>query len=39
MSELIVWLVTVYIGVVLVSLVFRVIGKLCEKIMDWRKVG
>ena len=39
MSELIVWLVTVDIGVVLVSLVFRVIGKLCEKIMDWRKVG
>lgn len=39
MGELIVWLVLIYIGVVLVSLVFRVIGKLCEKILDWRKVG
>ena len=39
MAELIVWLVLIYIGVVLVSLVFRVIGKLCEKIMDWRKAG
>ncbi len=39
LAELIPWIVNIYIGVVLVSLVFRVIGKLCEKIMDWRKAG
>ena len=39
MSDLIVWLVLIYIGVELVSMVFRVIGKLFEKILDWRKIG
>ncbi len=37
MAELIPWIICVYIGVVLVSLVFRVIGKLLELFLNWRK--
>ena len=37
MAELIVWLALIYIGVVLVSLVFRVLGKLLEMFLNWRK--
>lgn len=37
MAELIPWIITIYIGVVLVSLVFRVIGKLLEMFLNWRK--
>lgn len=37
MSELIPWLLTVWIGVVLVSGVFRVFGKLAELFLNWRR--
>lgn len=37
MAELIPWLLTVWIGVVLVSGVFRVFGKLVDLFMNWRR--
>ena len=37
LAELIPYLLTVLIGVVLVSTVFRVIGRLAEVIMDFRR--
>ena len=37
LSELIPYLLTVLIGVVLVSTVFRVIGRLAEAILDLRR--
>ena len=37
LSELIPYLLTVLIGVALVSTVFRVIGRLAEVIMDFRR--
>jgi len=37
MAELIPWLLTVWIGVVLVSGVFRIIGKLSEFFINWRR--
>lgn len=37
MAELIPYLLTVVIGVALVSGVFRVIGKLAELFMNWRR--
>lgn len=37
MVELIPWIICIYIGVVLVCLVFRVIGKLLEMFLNWRK--
>jgi len=37
LAELIPYLLTVVVGVVLVSGVFRVIGKLAEIIMDFRR--
>lgn len=37
LAELIPYLLTVLIGVALVSIVFRVIGRLAEVIMDFRK--
>lgn len=37
MAELIPYLLTVVVGVALVSGVFRVIGKLAEIIINWRR--
>lgn len=37
LAELIPYLLTVFIGVALVSTVFRVIGRLAEMIMDFRR--
>ena len=37
LSELIPYLLTVFVGVALVSGVFRVIGRLAEAIMDFRR--
>lgn len=37
LAELIPYLLTVFIGVALVSIVFRVIGRLAEVIMDFRR--
>ena len=37
LAELIPYLLTILIGVVLVSTVFRVIGRLAEVIMDFRR--
>ena len=37
LAELIPYLLTVFIGVALVSTVFRVIGRLAEVIMDFRR--
>ena len=37
LSELIPYLLTVFVGVVLVSTVFRVLGRLAEVIMDIRR--
>lgn len=37
MSELIPWLLTVWVGVVLVCGVFRVFGKLVDLFMNWRR--
>ena len=37
LSELIPWLVTIWVGVVLVSAVFRVFGKLAELFLNWRR--
>lgn len=37
MAELIPYLLTVVVGVALVSGVFRVIGHLAENIMNWRR--
>lgn len=37
LAELIPYLLTVFIGVALVSVVFRVIGRLAEVIMDFRR--
>jgi len=37
LSELIPYLLTVLVGVVLVSGVFRVIGRLAEAVMDFRR--
>ena len=37
LAELIPYLLTVLIGVVLVSTVFRVIGRLAEVVMDFRR--
>ena len=37
MAELIPWLLCVWIGVVLVSGVFRVFGKLVDLFMNWRR--
>ena len=37
LAELIPYLLTVLVGVVLVSTVFRVIGRLAEVIMDFRR--
>lgn len=38
LAELIPYLLTVFIGVALVSTVFRVIGRLAEVIMDFRRL-
>ena len=37
LSELIPYLLTVFIGVALVSAVFRVLGRLAEVVMDFRR--
>lgn len=37
LSELIPYLLTVFVGVTLVSGVFRVIGRLAEAVMDFRR--
>lgn len=37
LAELIPYLLTVFIGIALVSIVFRVIGRLAEVIMDFRR--
>ena len=37
LAELIPYLLTVFVGVVLVSTVFRVIGRLAEAILDLRR--
>lgn len=37
MAELIPYLLTVVVGVALVSGVFRVIGRLAETILNWRR--
>ena len=37
LAELIPYLLTVFVGVALVSVVFRVIGRLAEVIMDFRR--
>lgn len=37
LAELIPYLLTVFIGVVLVSTVFRVIGRLAEAVIDFRR--
>lgn len=37
LSELIPYLLTVFVGVALVSGVFRVIGRLAEAVMDFRR--
>ena len=37
LAELIPYLLTVFVGVALVSAVFRVIGRLAEVIMDFRR--
>lgn len=37
LAELIPYLLTVFIGVALVSTVFRVLGRLAEVIMDYRR--
>ena len=37
LSELIPYLLTVFVGVVLVSTVFRVLGRLAEVVMDIRR--
>lgn len=37
LAELIPYLLTVFIGVALVSIVFRVIGRLAEVIMDFKR--
>lgn len=37
MAELIPYLLTVFVGVFLVSAVFGVIGKLAEMMMNWRR--
>jgi len=37
LAELIPYLLTVFVGVFLVSAVFRVIGRLAEVIMDFRR--
>lgn len=37
LTELIPYLLTVFIGIALVSVVFRVIGRLAEVIMDFRR--
>lgn len=37
MAEFIPWMFFVYIGIVLVCAVFRVIGKLVEMLLNWRK--
>lgn len=37
LAELIPYLLTVFVGVALVSAVFKVIGKLAEIIMNWRR--
>lgn len=36
-AELIPYLLTVFVGVALVSAVFKVIGKLAEIILNWRR--
>lgn len=37
MSELIPWLLSIWIGVILVSGVFRVFGKLVDLFLNWRR--
>lgn len=37
LAELIPYLLTVFVGVALVSVVFRVIGRLAEVLMDFRR--
>ena len=37
MAELIPYLLTVVVGVALVSAVFRVVGKLAELLINWRR--
>lgn len=37
LAELIPYLLTVFVGVALVSGVFRVIGKLAELLLNWRR--
>ena len=37
MAELIPWMFCVYIGIVLVCAVFRILGKLVELLLNWRR--
>lgn len=37
MGELIPWLLTIWIGIILVCAVFRVFGKLAEFFVNWRR--
>ena len=37
LSELIPWILTIYVGIALASAVFRVFGKLMEVLLNWRR--
>ena len=37
MAELIPWMFQVYIGIVLVCAVFRILGKIVELLLNWRR--